>query len=63
MMTIWTGTTLFQDVLGDYSDYLAMYSRNEKAPLSFGEYFDETRATSDSNDFKVYESIMKKFGA
>ena len=59
----WTGETEFKQVLGDYEDYLSLFSENETpGPYSFREYFNHTRAPGGRGNYEGYANILKKMG-
>ena len=59
----WTGKSNLQQVIGDYEDYVALFSPyDEEEPISLQHFFEATRAGGDEGVYSDYYSIMNRMG-
>jgi len=63
LQAAWTGKSNLETVIGDYTDYIALFPRDDpESALSLSDYFEATSGAADEGTFKNYSSIMDAMG-
>lgn len=63
LQAAWTGKSNLTSVIGDYEDYLSLFTPGESGnALSLKSYYESTSAAGDEGHYKDYSGIMDLMG-